>query len=157
MFHFVLFFMLCLVLRFKSPLFELFWYLCRTELHVLIWPKQILKSLIHPSLPKFVNGHIWYISTSAIANIDFIIYVLSHCYTFMCTHYLFWRCHPIGAIFFYFLFFNTNNNFIKTKKKTTKMLWAGFEPLTLGVASSDEDHFTMPLPLFFNILNQVKW
>ena len=26
------------------------------------------------------------------------------------------------------------------------MPWAGFEPQTLGVTSSDEDHYTMPLP-----------
>ena len=34
------------------------------------------------------------------------------------------------------------------------MPWAGFKSLTLGVASSVEDHYTMPLPLwkdFFNV------
>ena len=32
------------------------------------------------------------------------------------------------------------------------MPWEGFEPQTLGVASRDEDHQTMPLPQAFEIV-----
>ena len=33
------------------------------------------------------------------------------------------------------------------------MPWRGFDPLTLGVASSDEDQYTMPLPQEYKIIN----
>ena len=46
-------------------------------------------------------------------------------------------------------FFNAQNYFIKTKNKTHKNALSGIEPLTLGAASNDEDHYTMPLPLNF--------
>ena len=59
-------------------------------------------------------------------------------------------------------------------QKKQKLPWAGFELLTIGVASSDEDHHSMPLPpsstCFFGLplcpkaikmsnqqLNVVKW
>ena len=35
---------------------------------------------------------------------------------------------------------------IKIKIKLTKIPWVGFEPQTLGAASSDENHYIMPLP-----------
>ena len=40
---------------------------------------------------------------------------------------------------FYLLFFNTTIILQRQRIKSTKMPWAGFEPLTLGVASRDED------------------
>ena len=46
---------------------------------------------------------------------------------------------------FIYYFFQYTHIYIKTNNKTKKKIpWAGFEPQTLGAASSDGDHNTMP-------------
>ena len=47
--------------------------------------------------------------------------------------------------------------FIKTKIKADKMPWAGFEPQTLRAASSDEDHYIIPLPLISKSVLIFSW
>ena len=48
-----------------------------------------------------------------------------------------------------FICFFNPHIFLRQWIKPTKMPKAGFEPLTLGVASSDEEHFSMWLPSNF--------
>ena len=54
-------------------------------------------------------------------------------------------CHPIGMYFIIILQHTQLFLFVKTKNKKQKM--RGLELLTLGVASIDEDHHTMPFTI----------
>ena len=67
--------------------------------------------------------------------------------------YFFEGCHPIG---FFIYYFSTHNYLLRQRIKLSKMPQAGFEPQTLGAASSHEDHFSMPLPLVLYFLFLVK-
>ena len=66
----------------------------------------------------------------------------------MLTKFFFKGCHPTQMDLL-FIIFQYTQVIVKTKNKTNKNALTGFELETLGVASSDGDHYTMPLPLSF--------
>ena len=96
--------------------------------------------------PSFLLYHVqeeqWTTDTRFVVLFSFIHLSLIHLIFHSC---FFKGCHPKGMdLFIYYFSTHTITIILQRQRiKPTKMPWAGFEPLTLGVARSDDDHKTM--------------